>query len=163
MTLGSVAASALNHPLEGDQLYPYQFVVSLRLKHPAMSPDAISRQLRRRPSRAWKAGDTRRTPTGTALPGTYRETYWYRKLTPKANLSSKGKGLESYLNQLKSRLSPHARFFRRVRSDGGSAELFIGIFGRKNYGFELPSSLLSEFGRMGLSLSFDIYDYPQNW
>lgn len=128
-----------------------------------MSPAIISRQLRRRPTRAWKVGDTRRTPAGTELPGTYRETYWYRKLTRKAIHSSKAKGLESYLTRLRPRLYPHARFFRRVRSGGGNVELFIGIFGQKNYGFELPSSLLSEFGRIGLSLSFDIYDYAQNW
>ena len=144
-------------------MYPYRFSVSLRLKHPAMDPTAISRQLHQRPTRAWKVGEKRRTPTGTELPGTYRETYWYRKLTREAILCSKGKGLESYLQKARSRLHPHARFFRRVRSGGGTAELFIGIFGQKNYGFELSDSLLTEFGRMGLSLSFDIYDYPQNW
>jgi hypothetical protein len=144
-------------------LYPYEFSVSLRLKHPRMNSDAITRQLRRRPTRAWNVGDIRRTLTGMELPGTCRETYWYRKLTAKAILSAKGKSLETYLGQLKSRLYPHAGFFRRVRSGGGNAELFIGIFGQKNYGFELPSSLLSEFGRMGLSLSFDIYDYHQKW
>jgi Domain of unknown function (DUF4279) len=144
-------------------MYPYRFSVSLRLKHPAMSPETTSGHLRRRPTRAWKIGDPRRTPTGTELGGTYRETYWYRKLTRKAIVWSKGKDLESYLNRLKLRLYPHARFFRRVCSGGGNVELFIGIYGQKNYGFELPSSLLTEFGRIGVSLSFDIYDYPQNW
>ena len=144
-------------------MYPYTFAVSLRFKHPVMDPAVITRQLHRRPTRAWKVGDTRRTPTGTELPGTYRETYWYRRLTPAGPLSSKRTSLENFLARLQSRLRPHARFFRRVRLGGGNVELFIGVFGQKNYGFELPAPLLSEFGRIGISLSFDIYDYPQKW
>lgn len=143
-------------------MYPYSFSVSLRLKHPKIDPQIITHQLRRRPTRAWKVGDPRKTPIGTPLPGSYRETYWYRTLTGGA-LSSKRTRLEDYLDQLRSRLRPHAPFFRRVRSGGGNAELFIGIFGRRNYGYELSAPLLYEFGRIGLSLSFDIYDYPQKW
>ena len=144
-------------------MYPYKFSVSLRLKHPNMDPAIITRELHRRPTRAWKAGDARRTPSRTELPGHYRETYWYRRLTPGGISSSKGATLEAYLARLRSRFQGDARFFRRVRGGGGNAELFVGIFGRKNYGFELPAPLIADLGRIGLSLSFDIYDYRQHW
>src|SRR5579872_6298366 len=116
-----------------------------------MDPKTITHQLHRRPTRAWKVGEARRTLTGTPLPGIYSETYWYVKLTRGGIVWSKGAGVEEYLERAWVRLNQHGPFFRRVRSGGGRAELFIGIFGQKNWGFELGSSLLSRFGRIGLS------------
>jgi hypothetical protein len=144
-------------------LYPYTYSISLRLKHPTLDPKRITGALHRKPTRAWMAGDARQTPTGEPLPGTYAESYWYLKLRKDGPIRSKDTPIELYLRRTGKRLSRHKRFFRRVRSGGGGVELFIGIYASKNHGFELPPDLLALFGALGLSLSFDLYGYPQNW
>ncbi len=68
--------------------------------------------------------------------------------------------LEEYLDDLAKQLTPSRDFFARVRSEGGRVELFIGMYGGRNFGFELPPSLLSAIADVGLALSFDVYPYP---
>ena len=93
----------------------------------------------------------------------YRETYWYARLLRDGEHSSEGTLLEDYLAHFARELSRHTEFFQRVRSEEGRAEIFIGMYGARNFGFELSPALLAEFERMGLSLAFDVYPYPQTW
>lgn len=144
-------------------MHAYSYQLSLRVKHPNIAPETITKALRRKPTRAWKAGEGRQTPKGTPLEGVYRETYWYVKLLRDGEHSSEGTLLEDYLRHFASKLSRHAEFFHRVRSDKGRAEIFIGMYGGRNYGFELSPALLNAFAQIGLSLTFDIYPYPQTW
>ena len=111
------------------------------------------------PKYAWKAGDPRQTPKGTRLEGIYRESYWASDLIP-SEQPSEGTSLEEYLDDLAKQLTPSRDFFARVRSEGGRVELFIGMYGGRNFGFELSPSLLSAIANVGLSLSFDVYPYP---
>jgi Domain of unknown function (DUF4279) len=144
-------------------MHTYTYMLSLRVKHPDMDPRTITKTLRRKPTRAWKAGERRQTPKGTPLEGLYKESYWYVRLLRGGEASSEGTLLEDYLEHFASKLSRHAEFFQRVRSEEGRAEIFIGMYGARNYGFELPPTLLNAFSTIGLSLTFDIYPYPQTW
>ncbi len=141
----------------------YDYAISLRVFHPNIEPTAITLQMGLEPKRAWKAGDSRQTPKGTALEGVYRETYWVTQLAPKGGDSSKDLPLEERLGELVGRLESSREFFARIRVEGGRVEIFIGMFGAQNFGFELSPLLLGSVESLGLALLFDIYPNPQNW
>jgi hypothetical protein len=144
-------------------MHPYTYAISLRISHPNIEPLEITNALGLEPVRTWKAGTPRQTPKGTPLEGIYRETYWYTRLIPGGEHPSEGTSLEDYLDHFAQQLARHRDFFARVREEGGRVELFIGTYGARNYGFEFSPSLLTAIGVLGLSLSFDVYPYPQNW
>jgi len=144
-------------------MHPYTYAISLRVCHPNIDPTAITDALALEPARAWKSGSPRQTPKGTPLEGVYRETYWYTKLIPDGECSSEGTLFEEYLAHFEKMLAPSKEFFARIRAEGGRVELFIGMYGARNYGFELSPTLLAAVADLGLSLSFDVYPYPQNW
>ena len=144
-------------------MHPYTYSITLRVFHPNIDPAEITRALALKPKRAWKAGDSRQTPRGTPLEGFYRESYWFSDLIPDGEHSSEGTLIEEYLDHFANQFAPSREFFARVRSEGGRVEFFIGMYGAQNYGFELSPSLLSAVAEIGLSLTFDVYPYPQNW
>ena len=137
---------------------PYSFAASLRIWHPKMDPVFLTKTLRLKPSRAWKVGEPRRTPKGNALEGVNRGSYWFKRLVEKRYASTSKQSLETFLKSALVRLRQHSKLFRRIRKSGGRAELFVGLFCESsNAGVELPPQLLSSLGKIGLSLSLDIY------
>jgi hypothetical protein len=76
---------------------------------------------------------------------------------PNGEVSSEDTLLEEYLEDFAKKIASSRSFFARIRSEGGRAELFIGIYGARNFGFEFAPSLLSLFADIGLSLAFDVY------
>jgi hypothetical protein len=123
-----------------------------------MDPALLTKAFRLKPSHALKAGEPRRTPKGTSLKGINRNTYWFKRLVAKRHASTSKRSLEAFLASTLARLSRHAMLFRRLRRSGGRAEIFIGLFCESsNHGVELPPTLLAALGKVGLSLSFDIY------
>jgi len=144
-------------------MHPYRYSITLRVSHPDIDPSEITKALALESAWAWKAGDPRQTPKGTPLEGFYRESYWYCDLIPDGERSSEGTLVEDYLDHFVEQLSSYREFFERIRSEGGRVEFFIGLYGERNYGFELPPSLLGAAAITGLSFTFDVYPYPQNW
>lgn len=135
----------------------YSYSISLRVFHPSIDPEEISQTLSLTPARMCKAGAPRQTPKGTPLEGVYRETFWYTKIVPEGERSSNDTLLEEFLLDVSQQLQPHREFFARVRAEEGRAELYLGTFGDRNYGFEFSPQLLASFGELGVSLSFDVY------
>jgi hypothetical protein len=144
-------------------MHPYSYSISLRLCHPNIDPAEITRFLALEPKYAWKAGNPRQTPKGTPLEGVYRESFWTSNLIPHGEEPSEETLLEEYLDHFAKQLAPSRDFFARVRSEGGRAELFIGTYGGRNFGFEFPPSLLNTIADIGLSLSFDVYPNTPKW
>lgn len=132
---------------------PSKYKIALRINHPNMDPEDISRQLRLSPSRKWKAGTPKTTPTGKQLTGTYKETYCVFDLDEKS-----GDDLESTLCTLTKQFRSFEHFLKKVRLTGGSIEYFIGLFVKKNTGLELSGSLMAQLVNLGIDLSFDIYE-----
>lgn len=146
--------------VEHHDMQPYEYSVSLRVFHPSAEPSEITRELGMEPRRTWKVGDPRATPTGTPLPGTYAESYWYTKLC--SLVASSAESLESALLRLVGGLRNHEQFFLRVRRDGGRAEFYVGVNGPRSYGFEFDPVLMTELASIGLTLSLEVYAVPQN-
>ena len=137
----------------------YTYSVSLRFRHPACSPDEITEALDIEPSRSWLVGAPRRTPKGSPLQGTYRDTYWYALLVEG---SSEERDLPRALATILDRLGDRTAFFLDFARTGGRAELFIGWFSHGNSGDVLGRELLGRLSELKLDLALDIYPGPHN-
>jgi hypothetical protein len=128
---------------------PYKYTISLiiigdfeaeRLKDGLGLDDAVIKN----------KGDKR----GTKVDGevVYRERSSIRKLFYR---EAEGDVLGS-INEICSLLESKSVLYLKV-SQEHHVELFIGLFGNKNFGFELDCATLKRVGQLGLSLSFDVY------
>ena len=138
-------------------MYPYTYTVSFRVWHPTIDPDKITENINLKPHRCWMVGQPRSTPRGDRLEGINDHTYWTAQLQKQTRLSSRKQKKEDYLSAQMERLKISARFFHRIRRTGGRIEFFVGIFCNKNIGVEIPFSLLTSMGKLGIDLSLDIY------
>lgn len=150
----------MNALSEMHDVQPYEYSVSLRIRHPSADPSEISRELQMQPRRMWKAGDARTTPVGTPLSGTYAETYWYTKLC--SVVSAADEPLDSALARFLDALRGHEQFLLRMRREGGGAEFYVGVNGPGSFGFEFHPTLLTDFASMGVALSLEVFPVPQN-
>jgi len=138
-------------------MYPFRYCVSLRFWHPTIDPEKISKKLGKRPSRQWKVGEPRTTPKGTKLEGINKESYWTTDLHSKKSITSTKIRVEKFLFSTLDELVPHLKFIKKFVKEGGVTELFVGIYGSRNFGIELEPALLMRFGKMGIRLTLDIY------
>ena len=128
------------------------FKVSLSIRHPTIDPGDISRALSLFPSRQSKVGDQRVTPTGTRLEGTYQFSSWGHEFD-----ASGVADLTEFLPSLIERLKPHASYFSALGCEGGSVELFCGIFADGNWDESFHHTLLRRLADMAIDLRLDVY------
>ena len=138
-------------------MYPYKYCVSLRIWHPKINPDAITKKLGIQPSWKWMAGERRSTPKGNTLKGINKQTYWVAGLHREKSLLSRKMALEDFLADQLAQFEKMEKYFRHIRKTGGRVEFFVGLFCDKNMGAEFPSRLLATMGKLGIELSLDIY------
>lgn len=87
--------------------------------------------------------------------GQNRETYWTARLIegrrPPATLAA-------LLGHAIDQLAPHRRFFHKIRSQGGTIELFVGwFFDDQNAGDVFGCDLLARMTDLKIDLSLDVY------
>jgi hypothetical protein len=133
---------------------PYHYKLSLRIRHPAIDPARISEALRITPSRSWRAGEPRATPKGNPLAGKWDHSYWTAGISEDQSVH---KTLKSAIREALDRLAPHRDFFHQMRSDGGTAEFFVGWFFDRNSGDIFNYDLLARAADLKIDLSFDVY------
>ncbi len=75
------------------------------------------------------------------MPGTYPNSYWTARLTDGKAKSTK-EHIEWFLSRHVWRFTNRA-FLSRLRSFGGRAEFFVGLYGSRNFAVEMPPELLS--------------------
>lgn len=119
-----------------------------------MDPQAMTEALVLQPRHCWRAGEPRSTPKGEPLSEANRESFWTANLDrgnwPPISLAAAiGAALD--------RLSDRREFLHRLRSEGGSAEFFIGWFFADQSGDMLPHDLLMRAADLAIDLSFDVY------
>ena len=122
--------------------------ISLRVFHPSLDPDIISRELTMKPNRAWRAGEPRTTPKGISLPGVYDSTYWYTDLPARRGLTA-AELVEAAMKRIVSRRA----FLRRVVSSGGRWEFYVTGGGDKlaeEFGFQVLAPLADAKGDLSL-------------
>ena len=112
---------------------PYQFRISLKLRHPTKDLSFASAQLGLAPRQQWTYGAPRTAVTGVSLEGEYRESYWVAALLGDSLHDSRQQSLDEALAAVLENLRPHHAFLNQFQDDGGSLYLFVGIFGRRNF------------------------------
>ncbi|MBD9470821.1 DUF4279 domain-containing protein [Pseudoxanthomonas sp. PXM01] len=131
---------------------PYGYEVSLKIEHPSMHPVFVTAALAMEPKVAWAVGEPLRDRHGTVVPGVREQSYW---------LHSFGEGddnLTSFLQEIVSRLEPHAAFFHELGATGGGLQLFVGYFvSAPNTHVALDPDLMARCAALGAHLYLDIY------
>lgn len=134
----------------------YEFTMSLRIRHPHVEPDEVTRQLGMEPQHVWRAGEQRRDADGAATGGSYRESLWMCTLMAQPELSSDRVGVESELLHALGVLRRSLDFLQSLRDSGGVAELHISIFARQEFRLELPAESLVSLGQMGIAIAVEV-------
>jgi hypothetical protein len=138
----------------------YEFTMSLRIRHPNVDPDEITRALGIEPQHTWRAGEPRRDPGGGALEGAYRESYWMGRLMAEPELSSDHVGVESEVLRTLAQLRKSFNFLETLKAEGGVAELLVSIFAREEFRLEFLPESLGLLGRLGLTVALEVTPHP---
>jgi hypothetical protein len=126
------------------------FRVSIRITHPEILPELITRKIGRTPAIAWAVGDQRITPAGTVLPGLRKDSYWVLNGPESDDLAF----LIDWANGVLQDAKP---FVQELLRTGGRLEYFIGCFINGQLGTTLEPSLLAKCAELGVMLGFDMY------
>jgi hypothetical protein len=133
----------------------YPFQLSLRIRHPSIDPEEISRRLDIDAEHSFRAGEPREAGRSTVMP-VHAESYWLGTLEPSKLVAGTafdiGVGphthaiafgmLDSVLIVLTSGvLRRHADFFRQLQSEGGEVRLIVALSARRARGFTLTPHL----------------------
>lgn len=139
----------------------YEFIMSLRIRHPRIDPTEITQALHIEPQHMWRAGDIRRDSAGDEIGGIHRESYWMGRLMTKPELARDHVGVESEILRTLGTLRRSFDFLERLKEEGGSAELHISLYAREEFRLELLPESLSLLGRLGLAVALEVRPNPQ--
>jgi len=137
-------------------MHPYTFIISLRAKHPKDDLAFMTEVFGKQPNVSWVAGEERKTPKGTSIGGTRSNSYWVTRLTEEET-DSEAWQLEDYLEQIYKEISPKIELLASFLESGGRLELYVSLFGARNFGLVLNPDLLSRLGTAKVELQLDIY------
>ena len=137
----------------------YEFALSLAIRHPRIDPAQISEELGIKPQHTWKAGDRRLDAAGTAIEGSYRESYWMARLMEQPQLSSQRQSVEGMLMQTLAQLHRSQSFLERINAEQGVAELHVSLYAREEFTLQLSVESLALLGRLRLAVSLDIHPH----
>jgi hypothetical protein len=143
---------------EGDSK-SYRYRISLRVWHPSLDPDQITASFGINPNRSWRAGEARETPKATSLVGINKTTYWTAEID---SGSWPDRTLRDVVKDVLDEVHRQKSFFRQLRLEGGSVELFIGWFFEGQSGDVLSHDVLALAGDLQIDLSFDVYPSAQS-
>jgi hypothetical protein len=137
----------------------YSYILDLRIYHPALDPDLVTRKLGMQPSVAWRAGDPRKTPKGTLLEGVRSNGYWSANPFSYGWRQSTDAQVEDALEELMTYLSPHEDFLREISREG-AVRIWVSSQSNRSYAFELPPTMLARMASVGATVVHDVYQGP---
>ncbi|HUO95396.1 MAG TPA: DUF4279 domain-containing protein [Steroidobacteraceae bacterium] len=138
------------------------YTAFLRVRHPSIDPDEITRELGLEPAHAWAAGSPRAAEPAR---GAHPDSYWFAPLAvpawaPESRLAewpgSQTLPLESFLLAQVRLLTPHKSFFARINTEGGSCELAVTLGMQGRLVVELPASLVRSLAALDLSVTLEV-------
>jgi hypothetical protein len=129
-----------------------RYTIGLHIKHPEISPDAITAGLGLTPQYSWRRGEPCRTPTGTELGGFRKETMWHH-LTKEEGRRYFFESLRGFVD----RLRPNRDFLAQLVSGGGRVTLLIHLAGDVNMGDDLEPETLRLMSELGIALSVEVF------
>ena len=138
----------------------YEFLISLRIRHPSIDPAEITEALSLEPQHSWRAGQGRSDSAGHDLGGVYRDSYWMARLMSGPQLAGDSMSIESEILRILGSLRRSFQFLERLSVGGGRAELLISLFAREEFRLELLPESLSLLGRFGITIVLDVHPNP---
>ena len=126
--------------------------------HPTLDPAEIAAALGLEAEFSHRVGDRRKTPKGTSLPGTYRDTRWRHC----RDYETPNQWFAEKVAELVDCLEPYKSFLRSLRSSGGSACVIVQFLGDGYFGNEIPCDLLTRLGDLALDFGIECYTVPQS-
>lgn len=134
-----------------------EYSIALRVRHPSIDPDKISRALGFEPQHSWRAGEPRRSTSGEASAGVYRETYWVGFVPSLPPYAPSVLAPQASLTFTLLRMKRGATFWRELIDEGGSVECLIEIVSGDSFTLDLSPALLSLLVqlRIGLTIGAD--------
>ena len=151
----------------------YPFQLSLRIRHPSIDPEEISRRLGIDAEHSFRAGEPREAGRSTVAP-VHAESYWLATLEPAklllgtpldlgfSSLPEMSRTiafgvLDSTLSVLTgSVLHRHGDFFRQLQSEGGEVRLIVALSARKARGFTLTPQLGKALSDLRIPVDFEL-------
>lgn len=155
---------------------PEAFRLALRVRHPSMDPDELSRAFGIEPEYSFRAGSVRSSRSGAKTASVHPESYWLGELNKTGQaldqsfpgaLQIAERQLEAARNSLSWALSltcmrvlkPHVDLLRRIRSEGGEVTLLVTIYTNDVGDFNVPPEASRACGELGIAIEFELADY----
>jgi hypothetical protein len=147
---------------------PNDFSIALRIRHPSIDPQEVTRRLGIDPQHAWRAGEPRPVDDDDAGSALHRETYWVGLLPPPLNgpspwsqrveeslrLSAALPQASLYFTLLNMKRS--AGFWREFSDQGGTVECLIQVHKAERFRLDLSQALLLALVELRITLSIDV-------
>jgi hypothetical protein len=153
----------------------YPFQLSLRIRHPSIDPEQISRRLGIEAEHSFRAGEPREAGRSTVTP-VHAESYWLGTLDPATLLLGTAFDLGLLTTEVSTQthaiafgvldsaltvltgsvLRRHADFFRQVQSEGGEVRLIVALSARKARGFTLTPHLGKALSELRIPVDFEL-------
>ena len=138
----------------------YEFMMSLRIRHPRIDPAEITRVLGIEPQHSWRAGDLRRDSSGDELGGIHRGSYWMGSLMTTPALAQDHVSVENEIAHTLGTLRRCFAFLEALKVEGGSAELHVSLYAREEFRLEFLPESLALLGRLGLAVALEVKPSP---
>jgi uncharacterized protein DUF4279 len=131
----------------------FSYAVSLRVRHPSRDLDVLTDRLRLEPDHSWKAGDPRRSQSGSTLGGNHRDSYW-SALLPAQMEGPSSMPLEMFFSQQLVQLARHREFFNTLQSDGGQVSLLVELAPTANASLTFSSASARKLADLNIEVEF---------
>jgi hypothetical protein len=144
------------------------FQLWLHIRHPALDPREISRELQFVADECFSAGGPRESSSGVlAAASLHRESYWAaamgvsffgRFAGPPGQLLASARAdqiPEIFIAMTCQRLSRNKAFVQRIRAEGGSVSLLVTLFGRAQSTLRLTPELCGQLSELGITIEFE--------
>ena len=131
----------------------FSYAVSLRVRHPSKDLDVLTDKLRLEPDHSWKAGDPRRSQSGSALGGNHRDSYW-SALLPAQSVGPSSMPLEMFFSQQLVQLARYREFFNTLQSDGGQVSLLVELAPTANASLTFSSASARKLAELDIEVEF---------
>ena len=138
----------------------YEFMMSLRIRHPRIDPAEITRVLGIEPQHIWRVGDLRRDSAGGEIGGIHRDSYWMGRLMAEPAMAKHHVGVESEVQRTLGTLRRCFTFLETMQAAGGSAELHVSLYSRGDFRLEFAPESLALLGRAGLTIVLEVNPSP---
>jgi hypothetical protein len=145
-----MASSRVSQVVPGSAL---SYAISLRVRHPHLDPDELTKTLHLEPLHCWRAGEPRRSVTGTALGGEHRESYWSAPL-PGQGMGPAAFPLELFLGSQLVQLGRHREFLGRLQGEGGQISLLIEISRAESGVLTLSTGVSRKLADLNIEVEF---------